>query len=70
MDLTEKSLNSFISPVEVNPLGQTETKNDIKFGQLLIQSRVTGWHVVTLDRQCVCVCVCVCVNVNVNTNSG
>ena len=38
IDLTEEPLDSFISPVEVNPLGQTEGENDIKFRTLLSQS--------------------------------
>ncbi len=49
--LTEESLNSLISPVEMNPFGQTQRQNDIILGLLVIQSRVTGGNIVTLREK-------------------
>jgi hypothetical protein len=36
--LTEESLHSLVSPVEMNPLGQTQRQNNIILGLLVIQS--------------------------------
>ena len=49
--LTEESLYSLITPVEVNPLGQAQCQNDIILWLGVIQSQVTDGDIVTLRER-------------------